>query len=167
MLYHGGSFLVARPILQDPNFRQAVVLLLQHAAEGAFGLVVNRPAEVKNAPFPVFGGGPCPAQGLLMLHGHEDWLPLTPEQEGKGLAPGIFIGNAECLQRANDAEQDKDLRYRVFSGYAGWGPGQLERELQAGAWAVVPANGQLLFDTPAEELWDKLAPPRLPQFSLN
>jgi putative transcriptional regulator len=167
MPYHGGSFLVARPVLQDPNFRQAVVLLLQHGAEGAFGLVVNRPAPVKGAPFPVFAGGPCPAQGLLMLHGHDEWLNLTPELEGKGIAPGIFLGNAECLKRANDAEASDPLRYRVFSGYAGWGPGQLESELAAGAWTIVPANGALLFDTPVEELWDKLAPPRLPQFSLN
>ncbi len=167
MSFHGGSFLVARSVLQDPNFRQSVVLLLQHGAEGAFGLVVNRPAPVKGAPFPVFSGGPCPAQGLLMLHGHDDWLDMTPEQKGNHLAPGIFIGNAECLKHASDSESDEGLRFRVFSGYAGWGPGQLERELIAGAWSVVPANGQLLFDTPPEDLWDKLAPPRLPQFSLN
>jgi putative transcriptional regulator len=167
MSFHGGSFLVARSVLQDPSFRQSVVLLLQHGTEGAFGLVVNRPAPVKGSPFPVFAGGPCPAQGLLMLHGQEDWLDMIPEPKGNQVAPGIFIGNAECLKRASDTDSDEEIRYRVFTGYAGWGPGQLERELGAGAWLIVPADGQLLFETPPEDLWDKLAPPRLPQFSLN
>src|SRR5207249_2356103 len=58
-----GSFLVARGALQDPNFVQTVILLLRHGEEGAFGLIVNRPAEAVGLPFPVFRGGPCPAPG--------------------------------------------------------------------------------------------------------
>ena len=56
---------------------------------------------------------------------------------------------------------------RVFRGYAGWGGGQLERELAVGDWAIVPASGELLFDTPAADLWKHLVPPMIPQPSVN
>ncbi len=159
-----GSFLVARPILKDPSFRRAVVLLLQHGPEGAFGLVVNRPAKAKDIPFPIFRGGPCEAPGLFMLHGHPDWLE-TPDDAT--VAPGIFVGDADCAQRLNQEEIDESIRFRMFTGYAGWGPNQLENELGAGAWAIVPATGEALFDTPTEDLWANLLPPSLPEFSVN
>lgn len=160
-----GKFLVARAALQDPNFRQTVVLILQHGAEGAFGLVVNRPVKAKNVPFEVFRGGPCASEGLLMLHGHAEWVNETGEGPGPGIAPGVFLGDANCLQRVEDLEADS--RFRMFSGYSGWGPDQLESELAAGAWVVTPATGELVFDTPAKELWDRLSPPTIPQPSLN
>jgi putative transcriptional regulator len=162
-----GSFLVARHVLKDPNFRRTVVLLLQHGAAGAFGLVVNRPADVSGAlPFPVFRGGPCPAEGLLMLHGQDDWV--EPDEENPSqVAPGVFLGDAACLERATESPTDGATRYRVFVGYAGWGPGQLEGELASGAWAVARADGELLFDVPPGDLWERLAPPALPQPSLN
>lgn len=164
-----GSFLVARALLRDPNFARTVVFLLAHNDEGAFGLVVNRPAEAEGLPWPLYVGGPCPAPGLLMLHGHPEWAELvasgeTPKEE---LAPGIYTGDAACLDRAAQESSDKTLRFRVFTGYSGWGEGQLESELAEGAWAVVPASAALLFDTPAEELWERLAPPTIPQPSLN
>jgi putative transcriptional regulator len=164
---HAGSFLVARPVIQDPHFRRTVVLLIQHAAEGAFGLVVNRPAKVEGVPFQVFTGGPCQSPGLLMLHGHADWL--GPEDGGPKpqVAPGVFMGDAGCVRRVSEADEEERLRYRMFVGYAGWGPGQLERELATGSWAIVPADGQVLFDTPAEDLWKNLQPPPFPQPSLN
>lgn len=164
MPYYPGSFLVARPMLQDPNFRQTVVLLLQHLGDGALGLVVNRPAKVKASPFPIFNGGPCTASGLLMLHGQADWQQMP--QQKKPVAPGVWLGNAECLQRVTDAPETS-FRYRIFTGYAGWGGGQLESEFAAGAWLIVPATGALLFDTPYKDLWDLLGAPRLPSFSVN
>jgi putative transcriptional regulator len=162
---HAGSFLVARPVIQDPNFRHTVVLLLQHDADGAFGLVVNRPAKVEGLPFPVFAGGPCQAPGLLMVHGHADWR--APGDDKPEIAPGIYLGDADCLHRISDPGPDEPRRFRVFVGYAGWGPGQLEAELAVGSWAVAPANGAVLFDTPAEDLWKHLLPPLLPEPSLN
>lgn len=161
-----GKFLVARPTLQDPNFRQAVVLLLQHGPEGAFGLVVNRPAKAKGVPFEVFRGGPCASEGLLMLHGHAEWVNGSGDGPGPGVAPGIFLGDAACLSRIDDLESDA-ARFRMFSGYSGWGPDQLEGELASGAWVVMPASGDLVFDTPAKDLWDRLSPPTIPQPSLN
>src|SRR5205807_7194741 len=100
-----GSFLVARPILQDPNFAQTVVLILRHNGEGAFGLVINRPAEAEGVPFPVFVGGPCPASGLILLHGHEEWA--SPDEEGTPeVVPGVYIGDAECLQRVSELQEE-------------------------------------------------------------
>src|SRR5438552_1721792 len=114
-----GSFLVARPVLRDPSFRQTVVLLLQHSAGGAFGLVVNRPAQTPGGlPFPVFVGGPCEAEGLLMLHGHAEWATATDEAPKPEVAPGVFMGDAECLSRATHPEPDQAVRFRVFKGYA-------------------------------------------------
>jgi len=164
-----GFFLVAKPVLQDPNFEQTVVLVLRHGLEGAFGLVVNRPAQAEGLLLPVFSGGPCPAPGLIMLHGHSEWAAETAEDDGPGeVAAGIFVGNAECMDKIpSESEEQPAVRYRVFLGYSGWGPDQLERELASGAWLVVPATGELLFDTPIEQLWDRLSPPATPRPSLN
>jgi putative transcriptional regulator len=177
-----GSFLIAQPSLIDPNFARAVVLILAHNEEGAFGVIVNRPAPQASLPFPVFHGGPCPAPGLFMLHGYADWVTdtadLPEEGEGEGedadenakreVAPGIYLGDASCLKRASQqAQKETKVRFRAFQGYAGWGAGQLESELNGGAWLVTPADSAVLFDTAAEVLWRLLAPPRIPQPSDN
>jgi putative transcriptional regulator len=166
-----GSFLIARPVLKDPNFAETVILVLNHDEDGALGLVVNRPMDEKDLPFPVFGGGPCSAPGLFMLHGHAEWVTNlaepSPAPTKKEIAPGIFVGDESCAERANTESAEEGLRIRIFRGYAGWGPGQLENELASGAWGLVPASGEVLFATPAEELWDRLMPPRIPQPSLN
>jgi putative transcriptional regulator len=168
---HAGCFLVARPVLRDQHFVQTVVLLLAHNDDGAFGLVVNRPHHINGLEFPVFQGGPCPAPGLFLLHGHEEWLPDTTGGPDGGLGPrvaaGIYLGDASSLDRVRQPEEGELLRFRVFKGYAGWGGGQLENELLAGAWAVVPATSSLLFDTDADELWDRLRPPTIAEPSVN
>jgi putative transcriptional regulator len=163
-----GSFLIARPMLQDPNFRRTVVLLLAHNDDGAFGLVVNRPATTEGLPWPLYTGGPCPSPGLMLLHGHADWA--QPDGDGEAapqVAPGVFVGNASCLERAAGLPAEAPGRFRVFSGYSGWAAGQLEGELASGAWALSSASADVLFGTPDEDLWERLAPPRLPQPSLN
>jgi putative transcriptional regulator len=167
-----GSFLVARPILKDPNFHQTVVFLLQHDRDGACGVVINRPAQVEGVPFPVYIGGPCQAPGLFMLHGHPEWAKSADDEEAdeptvRELASGIYIGDAACLEQAAKPVSGRPARFRILRGYAGWGPGQLERELASGAWAVMPATAQLLFDTPFEDLWDRLLPSGIPQPSMN
>ncbi len=167
---YAGYFLIAKPMLQEPTFRHTVIFLMAHSAEGAFGLVVNRPTESKGMPWPIFTGGPCPSPGLIMLHGHADWVEADEDNEEKvrPLAPGIFSGDAECLERAAlESEEGGRLRFRVFSGYAGWGEGQLEGELASGAWSLKPANATLLFETPVREMWDRLSPPRIPEPSVN
>jgi putative transcriptional regulator len=166
-----GSFLIARPVLKDPNFVETVILVLNHDEDGAMGLIVNRLLEGKELPFPVFRGGPCPAPGFFMLHGHADWVASAADASEapakKEVAPGIFVGDESCAERANTEAVEEGLRLRIFRGYAGWGPGQLENELASGAWGLVPASGDVLFETPVEDLWDRLIPPRIPQPSLN
>ncbi len=159
-----GKFLVAKSILRDPNFARTVVVLLAHNEEGALGLVVNRPSETEELPLPLFDGGPCSSGGLFLLHGNSAWVEPDGPQE---IAPGVFVGDAAVFERAGKAGQEVRRRVRVFRGYAGWGGGQLERELTVGDWAVVPASGELLFDTPAEDLWKLLVPPMIPQPSVN
>src|SRR5579864_4571578 len=107
-----GSFLVARPVLRDPTFRQTVILLLQHDEAGAFGLVVNRPTQTEGLPFPVFSGGPCESQGLIMLHGHAEWAESSSGETEGAVAPGIFLGKASSLKRAQDASPGQALRFR-------------------------------------------------------
>jgi putative transcriptional regulator len=167
MTSFAGSFLIARPVLKDPSFKETVVLLIQHTAEGAFGLVVNRPAKKKELPFPIFKGGPCPSQGLFMLHGHADWAAASDVADKVEVASGIYLGDAASVERVQETPHNPKLRYRMFNGYAGWGPGQLESELATGAWAVAPASGQALFETPIAEMWISLVPPTIPQPSLN
>lgn len=167
MPFHGGSFLVAKTNLLDPNFRQTVVLLIQHSADGAFGLVVNRPVPVKDLPYPVFAGGPCEAEGLFLVHGHADWSKNGSAEVHNEVAPGIFLGDAACAERVKDLPKSEMTRIRMFAGYSGWGPGQLESELSEGVWSVAPANGHLLFDVSPKELWTHLRPPSIPEPSLN
>jgi putative transcriptional regulator len=161
-----GSLLIARTILKDGFFAQTVILLLQHSEEGAFGVVLNRPAEVDDLPFPLFIGGPCKFQGLIMVHGHADWVSEEDRQE---VCPGVFLGTAECVSRVSEADdaEKETYQFRVFSGYSGWGPDQLEREMSEGSWAVIKSKGQEIFGTPAEELWPTLVPPAIPQPSRN
>src|ERR1700726_3009595 len=99
-----GSFLIARPVLKDPNFAESVVLVLNHDEDGALGLVVNRVLETKEVPFPVFRGGPCSAPGFFMLHGHAEWAAdassgVEPGAK-KEVAPGIFVGDETCAEKA-------------------------------------------------------------------
>jgi len=166
-----GSFLIAQSSLNDPNFAQAVVLLLAHNDDGAFGLVVNRPMQKSELPFPVFHGGPCPSPGLFMLHGHPDWLdgnaPADADGAQREVAPGIFLGDPTSLKRASNSPEGESVRFRAFQGYAGWGAGQLEGELESGAWQVTPADSDVFFGTPVEMLWRLLAPPRIPRPSVN
>jgi putative transcriptional regulator len=165
-----GTFLVARPVLRDPNFRQSVVLILEHGDGGALGVIVNRPAPAKELPMPVFMGGPCQSPGLIMLHGHAEWTEPGDDEDGAGareVVPGVYVGDAAVLARASDLPSDAAHRYRVFWGYSGWGPGQLEQELASGAWAVLPASAELMFDTPVDSLWSTLRPPAIPEPSVN
>jgi putative transcriptional regulator len=162
-----GNLLVARAVLRDAFFGRAVVLLLQHNDDGAFGLVLNRPAQLKeDLPFPLFVGGPCKMDGLLMIHGREDWAKQD-DDTAMEICPGVYLGTAEQFEQASEAGEDIEEKFRVFTGYAGWGPKQLEGEMDQGAWVVLPGDGEVIFQTPAKELWERLAPPTLHEPSLN
>ncbi len=159
-----GTFLVARAPLRDGFFARTVILLLEHDENKTLGVILNRLAETEGLPFPIFVGGPCKLEGLLMIHGRPDWVDHDDKME---ICPGVYLGTKEQFEMAAETEQAENERFRVFTGYAGWGPQQLESEMEEGAWIVLPANGDILFDTPVQDLWQRLAPSTIPKPSMN
>ena len=144
-----GSLLVATPELGDGTFDRSVVLLLDHDADGALGVVINRPTPVDVAevlptwqalacdPGVLFQGGPVAldsALGLAVLPGaDEDVEPLGWRRVVGRLGLVDLDARPEVLAAGIS-------HLRIFAGYAGWGAGQLEDELESGAWYVVPAE---------------------------
>lgn len=160
-----GRLLVASPSLDDPNFARTVVLLLAHSDEGALGIVLNRPspAGIEEilpqwrglAAFPaqVFRGGPVSVSAAICL--------AQPVASGAD-ADQVAVEGVEAtvaglvsvdLSRDPDSVTGAVDQLRVFSGYAGWSAGQLERELEAGGWILTdPRPEELLTDDP-DALW--------------
>jgi len=156
-----GRLLVATPNLGDPNFERTVVLVLEHGDEGALGVVLNRPSELDLAePLPewaraaahpsvVFIGGPVAPSAAVCLArlgrygGTEGWLPLPPD--------GV-VGTLDLDSDPDEAIPRLD-EIRVFAGYAGWGPGQLESEIDDGGWFVVDADPADPLSPAPERLW--------------
>lgn len=165
-----GDLLVAMPGLTDPNFSHTVILLLEHSTEGTVGVVLNRPSEVKLehvlptwAPLAtgsdVFHlGGPCQTDTALCLARGQ--LPDSPtdldaraELAGLGLRPtgsGIYLAD---LDVEPDPAGGRISDIRVFAGYAGWSPGQLDDEIADGAWLCVPADPRDVFAAVPDRLW--------------
>jgi putative transcriptional regulator len=151
------------PQMRDPNFAQSVVLLCEHGNEGTMGLVVNRPtttavASVVRLDPPVDGdsdqtvwiGGPVETTRAWILSSVD---PGTPDRIAVGA--GLFLGaSADALRLCLQAAPDTRHRFRFLLGYAGWAPGQLESELAASAWLNAPVSLDLIFETPAEHMWD-------------
>ena len=157
--------LVATPALLDPNFVQTVVLMGHHDGDGALGWVINRlhekPAreiltpehrEQIHAETPLHVGGPVPTDALLALfHGP------AQDVESAELAPGLSISrSADILpQLFSRAPGTSLVLGRLVFGYAGWGPGQLEREMQEGAWLALPSEEELAFSAHVDDLWQR------------
>ncbi len=156
-----GRLLVATPPLEDPNFDRTVVYVLEHHDEGALGVVLNRPTgeplaepldrwnELQAKPGSVFRGGPVEPDALIALA-----LANAPVQEATDeLAPvsGQVASADLTADPAFVAGQVSAVR--VFRGYAGWGPGQLEVEIEAGAWLVLDAEPGDVFAEQPDGLW--------------
>ena len=144
-----GHLLVASPHLRDPNFLQAVVLLVQHNSEGAFGITLNRPIDktVQDLWNEVEATSPCPNTHHLNMGGPVSGPVMalhTRESLGEvEILPGVyFSAEREHLERL---VQELDLRLKVFIGHSGWGGGQLESELEQGAWFTTPASADHVF----------------------
>lgn len=151
-----GKLLVASPGLDDPNFRRTVVLVIEHDAEGAFGVVLNRPASaapvrelvpsfatIAAEPRVVFMGGPVePRTALALGRFPENAMPDAPS-----ILPGVRL---VALDGSPPASTDV---VRVFSGYAGWGAGQLDEELHQSAWFVVDPRPSDVFTASPHSLW--------------
>ncbi len=151
-----GHLLIAGPGLLDPNFRRTVVLVGEHGEEGAMGVVLNRPSEtsVGDAVPPlaslpgvddvVFVGGPVRPEAVVVLGDF-----VEPESAG-----ALVLGSIGFLSGEADADDVGELtRARVFAGYAGWGGGQLEGELEEGSWIFEPALPDDVFTEAPDTLW--------------
>ncbi|MEE9219179.1 MAG: YqgE/AlgH family protein [Acidobacteriota bacterium] len=155
-------FLVSVPQLRDPNFHRSVIFLVEHNQDGALGLVINRPSTgsmrdllVDNgveyrgsAEVPIMLGGPVQPDQALLLHAEQD-VDAESRQVGSGLR---LSGSLRVLKQVFGRAAP---RARVYFGYAGWGPGQLEAEIEAGAWILAPVDPSLIFDAPSDKVWDR------------
>jgi putative transcriptional regulator len=163
-----GRLLVATPLLGDPNFRRSVVLIVEHeVAEGTLGVVLNRPTkipvgqvleqwtELATDPSVVFHGGPVSPNSALAL-------ALVP---GKDEPLGWrALDGAPALARLGLLDLDTPPRLlapaisslRVYAGYAGWSPGQLQAEIDEGAWYVLTAEPGDVFSADPERLWRRV-----------
>jgi putative transcriptional regulator len=159
-----GKFLVASRQLQDPNFRETVVLLIEYGQEGAMGLVINRPSAVKLATiFPdikelkqrkdtVYVGGPVEVNKMLLLIRS----PKMPEGADEVTA-GVYISSSwKVLEGLVKKKATREDRFRLFAGYAGWAPTQLDFERTRGDWHVLKADAESVFSQKPAELWPAL-----------
>jgi putative transcriptional regulator len=164
------GLLLAMPQLIDPNFGRAVVLMVEHNDEGSFGLIVNQPSELTAADLVgsldmswggdaderVWAGGPVQPSSGWVLH-----TPLPDVEVADSLEAGPTVRvipelalstSTEVLRRVAAAPTTYT---RLILGYSGWGPGQLASEMARGSWLHADATLELLFDTPAEDMWER------------
>ncbi len=160
-------FLIAMPQLQDAHFFHSVTYICQHDAEGAMGVMINRPLEMQLADIfeqlnisssdakfgkeTVYSGGPVQPSHGFVLH-----------RPGKNWEGTMFISDEIALTASSDILNDiahhNDPKERLIAlGYAGWGAGQLEDELAQNAWLSVPADASIIFDLPFDQRWHAAA----------
>lgn len=156
-----GRLLVATPPLEDPNFDRTVVYMLEHHDAGALGVIINRPideelrepldrwADLTPAPQSVFQGGPVEPNALIALARTKE--PLADATDELAPVAGTIASADLTSDPAFVAARVEAVR--VFRGYAGWGPGQLEHEIEAGAWMVFDAEPDDVFAARPDHLW--------------
>jgi len=157
-----GSLLIAMPMLQDPNFHRMVALIVSHDENGAFGVVLgpdtNLSAAEVGEPFGLHWerpdlthvryGGPCERARIWLMHGGQ-----KPMDDAVTIAPGVHLGSSPNLLR--EINQRPDVPAMIFSGYAGWSKGQLEREMQQKSWLPGEVTPALIFATSPDEVWEQ------------
>lgn len=156
-----GQLLLDSGQLRGSFFQRTVVLICEHNAEGAFGLVLNRTTKnkvgemvVADLPdtlkeFPLYLGGPVQPTALSYLHSDL----FIPEAN---VMPNLSLGHSldELLDLGESFSATRKIK--MFAGYAGWSPGQLEDEMKREAWLTQPASLDLVFETPPDQLWKKI-----------
>lgn len=164
-----GKMLIAAPYLSDPGFARTVVIICEHGPDGSLGFVVNRPSshtingllpELKLPPIQVYNGGPVQTETLHLLH------PFPKLFGGTEITSGIFWGgNYHDLLQMEALPELPFSHVRMFTGYAGWGLGQLEAEIAAGSWIVAPACQTVLFEKNSRAVWVKALESLGPDFA--
>jgi putative transcriptional regulator len=159
-----GNFLVASRDLGDPNFAKTVILVVHYKAdEGAVGLVVNRATDVpisrvfqdlkeaKSRKDPVYVGGPVELNSVMALLKSA----IKPENSARVFNDVYLITNKDLL-RATLASGAESSVFHTYVGYAGWGAGQLEHEMEQGAWHSMPADAANVFHSDPDSVWQRL-----------
>lgn len=156
-----GVLLVAAEQMGDPRFNEAVILLIEHGRTGSWGLVINKPTEIRvsellPAPSPggepvrVHYGGPVKVDHLSLIYradARQDDARSTP-------LPGVHWSDSEEVLENRLAGRAADLR--VYAGYAGWAPGQLEFEIERGGWRMIQGREDNVFTEEPDRLWERL-----------
>lgn len=167
------GLLLSMPQLEDPNFKRAVIVMLEHNDEGSFGIIVNHESHLKVSDLlrtldtawqgasedTVWSGGPVmPNSGWVLHSGCDDLAPasasLNSALETSGTAKiieGLYLSTSEQNLRVLAASPPPDIRFLM--GYSGWGPGQLAQEMARGSWLHANIDMDILFDTDAEDMW--------------
>lgn len=159
--YEKGSFLIANPVLPDPNFSRTVVLLCNHNDEGSFGLVINRNSGLKSSEvfsssellsgyeFDVFIGGPVsPSQVFYLIQSPRPLLELEE------VCPGVYMGLSwDALEDILPNLENPSDSLRFYMGYSGWGSGQLAGEMDQRSWLTCDAQGQFVFTSAEQTIW--------------
>lgn len=154
-----GLFLIADPRLTDPNFRESVVLITHHGADGSLGVIINRPTDRPLSSLPglplqgtssgfLFIGGPVSRNALSSLVQTEH-----ASKEVEAVLEGVYF-MTDPLATAGLLKESK--QFRIYAGYAGWAPGQLQGEIDRGDWRLLPADAALLFRNNPETVWPEL-----------
>ena len=155
------TLLLSMPQLDDPNFKQTVVLLCEYGADGAFGLVLNRQTEtpassvVRLTPpvdsdngLQLWIGGPVePERGWILMGQEPD------EVESVEVCDGLYLSTSPDLLRRVLSDQPPS-RTRLLTGYAGWGAGQLDEELSSSSWLIAEVELDLIFETQSTQMWE-------------
>jgi len=156
-----GHFLIAMPAMADPHFARSVTYVCEHNAEGAMGVVINRPIDMKLddlfsqinleltddalAGKPVYFGGPVQVERGFVLH-----QPVGAWKSTIAVGPDTGLTTSKDILEAS-AQGVGPLKMLVTLGYAGWSAGQLEQEMMQNAWLSVPADDAIIFDVPSEQ----------------
>lgn len=161
------QFLIAMPALADPNFSHTVTFIFEHNDNGALGIIINRPLDITLADvlshmsmesvrqdisdIPVFFGGPVQQERGFVIH-----QPTGNWESSLKISESTAVTTSQDVLEAL-SQGTGPAKMFVALGYAGWGPGQLERELADNAWLSGPADPSILFDTPVAKRWEAAA----------
>lgn len=161
----GGRLLVAAPSMPDPRFAGTVIYMVDHDARGALGLIINRPLGIGPLDKLIKGfgidpgeakgdvvlhyGGPVDSDGLFVLHS-KDWRGAATMAAA---GPVAMTADTEVFRAI--ARGGGPKRRLVIVGYAGWGPGQLEREMARDDWMTAPADADFVFDDDVADKWER------------
>lgn len=146
-MIRAGSLLVATPTLRDPNFSRTVIAILEHSADdGTVGVIVNRPTDIDVVEHLPWLDGVVSDPGVVFIGG-----PVRRE-----VAVGVIQGDRRLPEIVEDLDDPPAGPLRIFSGYSGWGSGQLESELAEDAWVVVDSEPGDPFDHDPQTLWRRV-----------